>query len=77
MNTISVKKSIREFLSGFVDVSDVEDSDNLFEMGMLNSLFAMQLVLFVEKEFGFQVSNDNLSIENFKSIDAMANMVVS
>ena len=35
----------------------------------------MQLVLFIEKEFDFQVSNENLSIENFKSINAIAGMI--
>lgn len=38
---------------------------------MVNSLFAMQLVLFVEKEFGFKVENEDLDYENFKSLDAI------
>jgi len=77
MKLLEVKQRIKSYLSEFVEIESLNDDDNLFETGMLNSLFAMQLVLFIEKEFDFQVSNENLSIDNFKSIDAIAGMITS
>ena len=76
MKLLEIKQKVRNFLAEFVQTENLDDDDNLFETGMLNSLFAMQLVLFIEKEFGFQVSNENLSMDNFKSINAVAEMIV-
>ena len=44
-------------------------------MGFVNSLFAMQLVLFVENHFGVAVEDDDLDIDNFKSINAIASLI--
>ena len=41
----------------------------------LNSLFAMQLVLFVEKTFDIQVANEDLNFQNFKSLNAIVDFV--
>lgn len=75
MKLLDVKQKVKGFLSEFVRTDALGDDDNLFETGMLNSLFAMQLVLFIEKEFDFQVSNENLNMDNFKSINAIAEMI--
>ena len=41
----------------------------------MNSLMAMQLVLFVEKEFGVSVDNDDLDLANFRSVNRVAEFV--
>jgi acyl carrier protein len=35
----------------------------------------MQLVLFVESEFGFTVEDNDLDIENFRTLNAMAALI--
>ena len=65
----------RTFLNKFFPNLDIKDSDNLFELGFVNSLFAMQLVLFVEKEMGAPVENEELDLANFSSIDAIAGLM--
>ena len=37
--------------------------------------FAMQLVLFIENEFGIKIESDDLNLDNFRSIQALANLV--
>lgn len=69
------KKKIRNFLTGFFNSAQVRDDQDFFALGFVNSLFAMQLVLFVEKEFSITVDNDDLNIDNFKSVDAIANLI--
>lgn len=69
------KAQIRAFFERSLQKSDLSDDENIFAAGLVNSLFAMQLVLFVEREFGFSVDNDDLSIDNFSSINAIANLV--
>lgn len=65
------KLKIREFIARFFQNVELTDDQDIFEMGFVNSLFAMQLVLFVEKEFGFSVEDDDLDIANFRSINAI------
>jgi acyl carrier protein len=75
---VSTAESIREttlaFLEKFIH-TDVEDDEDLFASGLVNSLFAMQLVLFVEKEFNIQVENQDLDIANFRSVNAITSFI--
>ena len=71
-----VKQSLRHFLLGSINIPDLSDDDNLFEMGIVNSLFAVQLMTFIEKTFGLEVEAGDLDIENFKSINASAGFVM-
>jgi methoxymalonate biosynthesis acyl carrier protein len=48
----------------------LNDDDNLFESGIVNSLFAVQLMTFLEKTFIIEVTMDDLSMENFESVNA-------
>lgn len=43
----------------------------------INSLFALQIVMFVEKEFKIKLAKKEISVENFHSIDAIAALVDS
>jgi methoxymalonate biosynthesis acyl carrier protein len=49
--------------------------DEIFSLGFGNSLFAIQLVAFVEREFGIEIGSEDLDMENFHSIQAIANLV--
>lgn len=67
---------IHAFVSGHLQSVAFDDDDDLFGDGLVNSLFAMQLVLFLEQEFGLEVTNDDLDMENFRSIAAMSAFVM-
>jgi methoxymalonate biosynthesis acyl carrier protein len=81
MNTASpvsvddIKGRTKQFVFRFVRKRALEDSDDFFASGMVNSLFAMQLVLFVEKEFGVKVAGEDLDLNNFRTIDAISRFV--
>lgn len=70
---MELKEQIRQFIEAnlvvFEDEADFTDSDNIFEMGFVNSLFAMKLVSFIEQEFEIEVDNEDLEISNFNSVD--------
>jgi methoxymalonate biosynthesis acyl carrier protein len=72
----NIKQSICNFLAPFFQNYSLKDDENIFTLGMVNSLFAMQLVLFVEREFHIAIENEDLDLENFKSIRAMADLVM-
>jgi acyl carrier protein len=69
------KAQIRSFLGQFVGDHELGDEEDIFASGYVNSLFIMQLVLFVESELGCPVEDEDLEIENFRSVDAIARTV--
>ncbi|HXU33291.1 MAG TPA: acyl carrier protein [Thermoanaerobaculia bacterium] len=66
---------IKEFLSRFFKNHDLQPSEDIFSLGFVNSLLAMQLVAFVEKEFGLTVEDEDLDLDNFRSIDAISALI--
>lgn len=72
---MDTRQQIREFVSRFVRGHELGDGDDIFATGFVNSMFAMQLVQFVETTFGITVESDDLEIDNFRSIDAIAGLV--
>lgn len=74
-STNDVKEIVRSFILSSVSLSSLDDDDNLFESGIVNSLFAVQLMTFIEKTFGVEVGMDDLDIDNFKSVNATSAFV--
>jgi len=70
-----VQTKIKQFLSRFFKNHDLQPEEDIFALGFVNSLLAMQLVAFVEKEFGVAVADDDLDLDNFRSIQAIAGLV--
>ena len=66
---------IKDFLSRFFKSHDLQPDEDIFALGFVNSLLAMQLVAFVEKEFGITVEDQDLDLDNFRSVDAIARLV--
>ncbi|MFC9486641.1 phosphopantetheine-binding protein [Streptomyces hydrogenans] len=73
--TAENKVLIREFLDGHLLGLEVEDSEDLFAAGLVNSLFAVQLVMWVERTYSLQVTGEDLAFINFRSVDAIAEFV--
>jgi acyl carrier protein len=72
----AIRGTVRRFVLSSVQITDLSDLDDLFETGIVNSLFAVQLMTFIEKTFHIEVSADDLDIENFKSIEATSRYVM-
>ena len=69
------QQKIKEFLSRFFKSHDLQPDEDIFALGFVNSLLAMQLVAFVEKEFGIRVEDADLDLDNFRSIGAISRLV--
>ena len=54
---------------------DIQAEEEIFSLGFVNSLFAVQLVEFVETEFGIEIDADDLDIENFRTLNALVGLV--
>jgi acyl carrier protein len=69
------KEQIREFLKKTKKVDMLNDDDDLFKKGFVNSVFALQLVNFIEKNFKIKLKNKDITEENFRSINNIINTV--
>lgn len=70
-----IEKKLVEFINRFIRVGKIDKDENLFENGNLNSLFIMQLILFIEKEFSISVRNNVIGTEEFNSISSICNYI--
>jgi len=53
----------------------VTDQDNLLESGVVDSLGVLELVTFMQQEFSVTVNDEDLTPENFQTIECMAQFV--
>jgi len=74
-NAKSPKDVIRDYIVENVNTPDIDDDLDIFERGMVNSLFAIELMTFLEKSFQIKVTMDDLDMENFKSVNAVGRFV--
>ena len=80
MNDIQkIKNTIRtyvkdNFLFGFSD-EDLHDDTSFLEIGVLDSTGIMEMVTFIEREFGISVLDEEIVSENLDSINLIANFV--
>jgi acyl carrier protein len=51
------------------------DADSLLERGVIDSMGVMELVQFLEKEFGIHVKDDDITEENLGTLAAIAKYV--
>jgi len=76
---LNINDKIRTFIESnllaFDDDLTINDDDNIFESGFVDSSVAMQLVLFVEEEFSIHVTDEDLDLVNFSSINRIVRFI--
>ncbi|BFH66563.1 acyl carrier protein [Paenibacillus dendritiformis] len=71
------KAKIKEFLCRFFRKRELQDDEDIFELGFANSLFAMQLVMFLEQEFTIRIENQDMDLDHFRTINRMAGLIAA
>jgi acyl carrier protein len=78
MNETSlIKDKIKELISKtyFVNSSDIIDNQSLTDQGFLDSKNILQLIILIELNFGIQIDINNVSIDNFESVDKISEYI--
>jgi methoxymalonate biosynthesis acyl carrier protein len=75
MSTDEIRQKTKAFMAVHCKNHELQDDDDIFSLGFVNSLFAMQLVMFVEKEFRMTVHDDDLLIDNFRTVNSVLELV--
>lgn len=73
---MDVRARIRSYFDRVV-ADRVGDEEDIFARGIVDSMFGIQLVAFVEDEFSIVVEKNDLDIRHFSSIAALAAFVES
>lgn len=72
--TDSTRTELRQFVERRFAGIELTDDLDIFSLGFANSLFSMELVLFLEQLLATRVPNEELSLDNFRTIDAMTKL---
>lgn len=75
MSTTEIAARIRSYLDNEVGLDTVaieSTNQKLFTDGHLSSMDILNLVLFIEGEFGIRVNSLDISVENFDCVNTMA-----
>jgi acyl carrier protein len=54
---------------------NLQNGDSLIDSGIVDSLGILDLVAFLESEFGLQIADDELLPENFQTIDCIVTLI--
>ena len=66
---------ILAFITGRFPQAAITATEDIFSLGYINSLFAMELVMHLEKTFAVTIPNEELRIDNFRTAAAMTELV--
>ncbi|MEV0455754.1 acyl carrier protein [Catellatospora methionotrophica] len=70
----TTETTILAFIEDHTKISWEPDTD-LFASGSVTSLFALELVVFLERTFGVAVTGEDLTLANFRTVAAMTALV--
>ena len=73
----NIVSGLKNFIKRYIPNYELQEDENMFTLGFINSLFVMQLLLFIKKQFGIQVEKEELAVENFQSIAALTAYIKS
>jgi acyl carrier protein len=71
----AVRSRVLEFLLRYVDDPAELEGMQLITGGVLSSLATVALISHLEKEFGIEVDDDDLELENFDTLDSIVGFV--
>ena len=66
---------ILRFIKDRYPNAELGETDDIFAVGYVNSLFAMELVMFIEKSFEVTIPNEELRLDNFRTAQTMSELI--
>jgi len=75
---MQIEERIRRFIFQnlyFAENNSLRDEDSFLETGVIDSMGVMELVAFVQAEFGVTVAQKEVVVENFDSVRKLANFL--
>ena len=74
---IKLIEFVKKDLARGKGIGDLSETDDLVEAEVMDSLGIMKLILFLEENFQIKISDEDLTLENFKSIETIYSLAES
>lgn len=71
----AIEEALSSFLKERIKTTVAVDQD-LFKSGLVSSMFAMQLVVYLEERYDIAVIGPDLTLDNFRTVRAMTSLVL-
>jgi acyl carrier protein len=75
---MSIEENIKNFILKnlyFAESTSLDHNASFLEEGIIDSMGALELVAYVESEFGMKVDMSEVVVQNFDSINKLANFI--
>lgn len=76
-NSTALHHQIVQILSDKIHVEVPSVDTDLMETGLLDSLTLVELMASLEEKFGISISFDDIELDNFRSVERIADFVVA
>lgn len=71
----TIKRYIVTEIMHELDENVLDNEAALIEGGIIDSMSLIELVNLIEEKFGFKITDEELDIENFKTVNALAGFI--
>ena len=72
---MTIRVDVEKYILKLTNEAELDHSMNLFELGTLTSIDVLDVLSFLEETFNISVSDEDISMENFGSINGIVNLV--
>lgn len=79
---MSCREKILQFIAGLrgpdgVSCDRIDAGTELVKLGLVDSFNTIEIVAFLETEFGIRIDSESLRLERFKNVEEIARLVES
>ncbi|WP_028560602.1 acyl carrier protein [Paenibacillus pinihumi] len=71
----SIAEKINKYVLDSVNIDRIDFDMDIFEEGLVSSLFAIELMTFLEKNFEIKITTNDLDMNNYKCINSITEFV--
>ncbi len=78
MNDTSIKQQVVDYLTAnflFDSAKQIPENDSLLETGIIDSTGVLELIGFIEKNYGIKVQDEELVPENLDTINSISRFI--
>jgi len=78
MDKAAVEKSLKEFLYEehlAEEFSNLSNEESLLKLGIIDSVKMLDLIMFIEQNYNIKVDEDDMTPDNFDTIDAIVDYI--
>jgi acyl carrier protein len=76
-DSLIIKEKVKSYIhqAAHVENDKIRDDSMIFKEGYLDSMGFMVLITFIEEQFGIKTNDEDLTEENFESINAISEFI--